>query len=78
MKRALLIAACAGVLSGCQAVTGTSGQLTGVTLPPGCKGQFTIMITAGTIVNATVSGSCDETTTVASSAVRFDWSPKSP
>lgn len=59
-------------LGGCvSTLNPTTGQVTGITLPPGCKGSFTIVITAGAIVNAMVTGSCDESAATTPSEIRL-------
>lgn len=74
MKKLSLLVACAA-LCGCQAITSSSGQLQGITIPAGCKGSFAIMLTASMMVDATIQGSCDETAATSATDMRFNWAP---
>lgn len=61
MIRTLVILALLG-LSSCQGIVSpTSGRVEGITVPPGCKGSFSVIVSNSLIVNASLQGSCDET-----------------
>lgn len=57
--RKLILFACALALGGCQGIVTPKGQITGFTVPPGCKAQW--MISVNPLTNFSASGSCDET-----------------
>lgn len=61
MRALLLIAALAFALPllGCQGIMSPNGQITGFTVPPGCKAQW--MVAVNPLTNFSASGSCDET-----------------
>ncbi len=46
-------------LAGCQGLVSPQGQITGFTVPPGCKAQW--MLSVNPLTNFSASGSCDET-----------------
>ena len=53
-------------LSGCQGLVGAGGQVTGFTVPPGCKGSYTF---SWPMPQGSIMGSCDETGETAASPV---------
>lgn len=58
MTRLAALAVLCAALGGCIA-TLPNGQITSITVPPGCKAQW--MISASPIANFSASGTCDET-----------------
>lgn len=69
MKRICLLMLLA--LGGCQTVMSPTGTVQGITLPPGCKGTFTVAILNGMIVNASFQGSCDETASTNEATIKL-------
>ncbi|MGH7053674.1 MAG: hypothetical protein ACREFA_07640 [Stellaceae bacterium] len=58
MRKILALIALAGALAGCQGILGANGQVTGFTVPPGCKGSYTF---TWPMPQGSIMGSCDET-----------------
>ncbi|MGH7109094.1 MAG: hypothetical protein ACREFK_01565 [Stellaceae bacterium] len=58
MHKILALIALAGALAGCQGILGANGQVTGFTVPPGCKGSYTF---TWPMPQGSIMGSCDET-----------------
>lgn len=58
MKRLIVAVTLTLALSGCQGIVGVNGQVTGVTVPPGCKGSITFSYP---MPQGAIMLECDET-----------------
>lgn len=61
-RNVILLGGLALALAGCQGIVGTNGQVTGVTVPPGCKGSITFSYP---MPQGAIMLTCDETGTAA-------------
>lgn len=66
IRTAIVLAALALALSGCQGIIGANGQVTGVTVPPGCKGSITFSYP---MPQGAIMLECDETQAFAAAPV---------
>ena len=58
-------------VAGCQGIVGPGGQITGITVPPGCTAQYQVSF-GGLTLTGSVMGSCDETGKTAGAAIRIE------